>query len=191
MLPRPPGSESFPMRSTCIGCVPTAARSCRGAGWRRPSTRRSWSGATWTSCVAPEEQLASVPTWVQNLVLYDLLFYLRSDQRQTARSGLVPLAWTDRFHALAEEVLGYIDVETIDGFSVMPTSRQLSAVADHRLQGRTHGAGQHRAGEDRRGSAIGAAPLLLRRPAARRRALGRRPTGPSRITPSGPVTLRT
>ena len=71
------------------------------------------------------EDRGSVPAWVQNLVLYDLLFYFRWELRTSSPTGLAPVAWTDRFHALAEEVLRYIDVETIDGFAVIPTSRQL------------------------------------------------------------------
>jgi glycosyltransferase involved in cell wall biosynthesis len=70
-------------------------------------------------------ELGSIPTWVQNVVLYDLLFYFRTDGSTNSATGLVGEAWTDRFHLLAEEILRYIDTETIDGFAVMPTSWQL------------------------------------------------------------------
>jgi hypothetical protein len=68
-----------------------------------------------------------VPAWVQNLVLYDLLFYFRHDQSTKSATGRVPLEWTERFHALAAEILGHIETETIDRFAVMPTSPQLRA----------------------------------------------------------------
>lgn len=74
-----------------------------------------------------ERRLGTVPVWAQNLVLYDLLFYFRQDQSTTSPTARVPPAWTDRFHELAEEILRLIDVETIDAFAVMPTSRQLKA----------------------------------------------------------------
>jgi glycosyltransferase involved in cell wall biosynthesis len=70
-------------------------------------------------------ELGSVPTWVQNVVLYDLLFYFRTDGSTNTATGLVGEEWTDRFHVLAEEILRYIDTETIDGFAVMPTTWQL------------------------------------------------------------------
>lgn len=72
-------------------------------------------------------QRGSVPVWVQNLVLYDLLFYFRTDQRTHGGTALAEQAWTDRFHDLAQKILCFIDVETIDAFSVMPTSQQLRA----------------------------------------------------------------
>ncbi len=64
------------------------------------------------------ESRGIVPIWVQNTVLYDLLFYFRTDQSTNSATGGVKKAWTDRFHALTEQILSYIDVETIDSFSV-------------------------------------------------------------------------
>lgn len=66
-----------------------------------------------------------VPTWVQNLILYDLLFYFRADQSTDSSTGLAQPEWTDRFHELTGAILEQIDLETIDGFGVIPTSRQL------------------------------------------------------------------
>lgn len=73
------------------------------------------------------ERRGSVPTWAQNTVLYDLLFYFRHEESTHGGTGAAQPEWTGRFHELAAEILSYIDTETIEGFSVMPTSFQLKS----------------------------------------------------------------
>ena len=62
-----------------------------------------------------------LPEWVQNLLLYDLFWYLKEDDRQHSPAAAVPPGVAAEFHDIVQELLGYIDEETIEGFSVVPT----------------------------------------------------------------------
>lgn len=73
------------------------------------------------------QRRGSIPTWAQNTVLYDLLFYFRHEESAHGATGAAQPQWTERFHELAAEILSYIDTETIEGFSVMRTSFQLKS----------------------------------------------------------------
>jgi glycosyltransferase involved in cell wall biosynthesis/CDP-glycerol glycerophosphotransferase (TagB/SpsB family) len=65
------------------------------------------------------------PVWVQNTVLYDLLWYFRTDARVTAATGAIAPAVLAEFHALCEEIFDLIDVETILGFQIVRTDHWL------------------------------------------------------------------
>ena len=66
-----------------------------------------------------------LPTWAQTLLLYDLLFYFREDARTYGQTGWLSSHLSEEFHELAEQILGYIDVETIEGFSIVKTRGDL------------------------------------------------------------------
>ncbi len=72
-----------------------------------------------------DRRLGHVPTWAQNTVLYDLLFYFRHDQSMHGPTGGLPIAWTEEFHGLVEQIFRLIETRTIETFSVTPTSEQL------------------------------------------------------------------
>lgn len=66
-----------------------------------------------------------VPIWVQNLVIYDLIFYLREDAKihsGTAQAGPEVLA---QFHRTLEEIAEHLDVGVIDEFTASDSSRQV------------------------------------------------------------------
>ncbi len=65
------------------------------------------------------------PLWAQNTVLYDLLFYFRTDTRLNSPTGGIADDVLAQFHELAHEILGFIDVETILGFRIIPTGHWL------------------------------------------------------------------
>jgi glycosyltransferase involved in cell wall biosynthesis/CDP-glycerol glycerophosphotransferase (TagB/SpsB family) len=69
--------------------------------------------------------LGHVPVWAQNLVLYDLLFYFRQDERIHSATAWIGKPISDPFHHLVERIFQYIDTETIEGFTLLPTSLQL------------------------------------------------------------------
>lgn len=82
------------------------------------------------------EKRGCVPVWVQNMVLYDLLFYFRHEQSVHGPTGRALPAWFDRFHELTIDILSHIETATIDAFSVVPTSRQLKDALIVGYQGR-------------------------------------------------------
>jgi glycosyltransferase involved in cell wall biosynthesis/CDP-glycerol glycerophosphotransferase (TagB/SpsB family) len=59
-----------------------------------------------------------VPLWVQNTVLYDLLWYFKTDFRLGAPTGAISPEVLDEFHDLCRDILTHIDVETILGFEI-------------------------------------------------------------------------
>jgi glycosyltransferase involved in cell wall biosynthesis/CDP-glycerol glycerophosphotransferase (TagB/SpsB family) len=67
----------------------------------------------------------TAPLWLQNTVLYDLLWYFRTDTRLASPTGSVPPDVLDEFHALCSEIFAHIDVETILGFRIVPTGHWL------------------------------------------------------------------
>ncbi|SFO20381.1 Glycosyltransferase involved in cell wall bisynthesis [Geodermatophilus obscurus] len=62
------------------------------------------------------------PVWLQNTVLYDLLWYFKADSRLISATGAVRPEVQDEFHALCREIFALIDVETIMGFQVSSTA---------------------------------------------------------------------
>ena len=66
-----------------------------------------------------------VPVWAQNLVLYDLLFYFRQDERIHSATAWVDGQISERFHESVAKILEHVEPATISGFSILPTSQQL------------------------------------------------------------------
>jgi glycosyltransferase involved in cell wall biosynthesis len=116
----------------------------------------------------------AIPIWLQNLVLYDVLWYLKHDERIHSLLGNVDDAAVDEFHAALPDVMRYIDSATIDDYHIhlgigrdppgLDNRRQRRAAATR--QTTRHGYGP--------GSAARPGPLLLRRRAAARGVLHRR-----------------
>lgn len=63
-----------------------------------------------------------VPAWAQNLVLYDLLFYFREDQRMHAATAGLDDETRSTFHDLVHAILRHVDPVVLAGFDVIPTS---------------------------------------------------------------------
>jgi len=67
----------------------------------------------------------TAPLWAQNTVLYDLLWYFRTDARLTSPTGSIAPPVLEEFHRLCAEIFEHIDVETILGFRIVPTGHWL------------------------------------------------------------------
>jgi glycosyltransferase involved in cell wall biosynthesis len=72
-----------------------------------------------------EQLLGQTPTWLQYLMLYDVLWYFRGDRRPGAPSSLLSPETLSQFHDLIAEVLQGISEESIHSFDVMATDREL------------------------------------------------------------------
>ena len=70
-----------------------------------------------------------VPIWAQNLVLYDLLWYFKQDERVHSVIGAIPRDVTTEFHQIVRQIMKYIDMETIEDYRLTP----MSAAARHAL----------------------------------------------------------
>lgn len=66
-----------------------------------------------------QQRWGRVPEWAQNLVLYDLLWMMRSSQVEPLRSKVFEDWVHEEFRELLGEVLSYIDVETLRAFDLM------------------------------------------------------------------------
>lgn len=73
-----------------------------------------------------------VPLWAQNLVLYDLAFFFRTDDLPASPSGGIAPEISARFHDLLHQILHYVDMSAIQEFdivSITPEMRAALAVA--------------------------------------------------------------
>ena len=75
-----------------------------------------------------DKQLGRVPMWAQNMVIYDLAFFLRVDARVGAPTDGLSADVRARFHDLLRQILGYIESETIDAFRINWMSDEMRAV---------------------------------------------------------------
>lgn len=67
----------------------------------------------------------AVPTWTQNLVLYDALRYFRRERRRGSPTSQIPQEWKDEFLAVFREVLTLIDARTVEEYKITPVSADL------------------------------------------------------------------
>jgi glycosyltransferase involved in cell wall biosynthesis len=114
-----------------VGCVASARYLYRKradntslvqSGWSRPEKyvnvlKHGYLGALQEA----RARLGRVPLWLQNTVLYDLLWYFRTDERMDSATGGLPAPLCESFHELVGQILTHIDVETIEGFDVVKT----------------------------------------------------------------------
>ena len=61
-----------------------------------------------------------VPTWAQNMVLYDIFWYFKEDAGQYSRAAWIDDELRDEFLELLREIFGYISVATINRFWINP-----------------------------------------------------------------------
>lgn len=74
---------------------------------------------------ASERSGGRVPRWIQNMVLYDLLWYFKQDDRIHSATGSIAPEITEEFHEIVTAIMRYIDVETIEDYRITPVSREL------------------------------------------------------------------
>lgn len=68
-----------------------------------------------------------VPLWAQNMVLYDLAYYFRTDARPNSPTASLTPEVSSQFHDLLGQILAYIDEDAIDDFQVTWTSADMRA----------------------------------------------------------------
>lgn len=66
------------------------------------------------------KERGAVPRWLENTVLYDLVWYYRNERFVESPSAAAPPEVFDRFHELASEVLSMISPDALVAFDVMP-----------------------------------------------------------------------
>lgn len=66
------------------------------------------------------EERGPVPRWLENTVLYDLVWYYRNERFVESPSAAAPADVFDRFHELAAQVLAKISPDALVAFDVMP-----------------------------------------------------------------------
>lgn len=69
-----------------------------------------------------KERLGYVPVWAQNMVLYDIQWYLSEDKKMNSSTAWIDERQQEILHELLRETFTYIDRETIDSYSVTPWS---------------------------------------------------------------------
>jgi len=62
----------------------------------------------------------TVPRWLQNVILYDIFWYLKSDRAVFSASAALDEAVFVEYHGLIKQILKYIDEEAIMAFDAMP-----------------------------------------------------------------------
>lgn len=64
--------------------------------------------------------LGETPVWAQTIVLYDIIWYFKEDAQQHSRTAWISGELRDGFISSLYEIFTYIDVKTIENFSVNP-----------------------------------------------------------------------
>ena len=64
--------------------------------------------------------LGETPVWAQTIVLYDIVWYFKEDAQQHSRTAWISGDLRDSFIDTLYDIFTYIDVETIENFSVNP-----------------------------------------------------------------------
>ena len=157
-----------PTPTTTTATVTTAAHSSRPAGAHADKYTESPATAICGCSSSVHDRRGHVPIWAQNLVLYDLLWYFKQDERVHSVIGAIPRDVTTEFHDIVRQIMKYIDVETIEDYRLTPMSTAVAQCPHDRCQGRTAAPERrpYRAGRRRQADRRG--PVLLRRRAAGR-----------------------
>lgn len=89
------------------------------AGWTKAGKYLNVPRHGWLHLLADTHaRLGRVPLWMQNLVLYDVFYYLRADRKLDSPTGALPSEWTEAFHESLTEVMRFIDAESISDYAV-------------------------------------------------------------------------
>lgn len=67
-----------------------------------------------------KSKTGSVPVWAQNMVLYDLVWYLKEETKQHSKTAWVSGELRDQFLHLLMRIFDLIEVSTIENFSINP-----------------------------------------------------------------------
>lgn len=67
-----------------------------------------------------KDNLGYVPTWAQNMVLYDLIWYFKEETKQHSKTAWISGELRDNFLRLLSEVFDLIEIPTIETFSINP-----------------------------------------------------------------------
>lgn len=64
-------------------------------------------------------ELGMVPVWLQNIIIYELTWFLRTEEAMFGASAGIDGATAARFHELMAEIRSYLDASVIEGFSLI------------------------------------------------------------------------
>lgn len=68
------------------------------------------------------EEYGTIPEWVQNVVLYDIFWYLREDDRMHSATANIDPKLSKSFHETLEKIINLIDEHVIADFRVIKTN---------------------------------------------------------------------
>ncbi len=74
------------------------------------------------------ERLGRVPEWAQNVVLYDLFFYFRTDGRSHSPTAALPREVTETFLDLVARIAALLDPDVVERYAVWQPKHELVAV---------------------------------------------------------------
>jgi glycosyltransferase involved in cell wall biosynthesis len=80
---------------------------------------------------AARSHLNSIPVWLQNMVLYDLAWYLKTDAEVVSPTAGLATSVLEEFHKLLGRILQLISADTIEWFSILPISDDIRFVLMH------------------------------------------------------------
>lgn len=69
-----------------------------------------------------KKELGYIPEWTQNLVLYDVFWYLREDDRMHSATANISPDLASKFFEYMNQIMAHIDTHVIADFRVVPTS---------------------------------------------------------------------
>lgn len=72
--------------------------------------------------IRARRELGLVPAWLQNVIIYDLTWILRSEEAVSGATAGIDGATAARFHELMAEIRSFLDPSVIDGFSSIKRS---------------------------------------------------------------------
>lgn len=67
------------------------------------------------------DEFGVIPEWLQNLVLYDIFWYMREDDRMHSAVADIPAEWAHTFMGYLEKIIELIDEHVIADFRVINT----------------------------------------------------------------------
>ncbi len=80
---------------------------------------------------AAVDERASVPTWLQNTIVYELAWLLGSEEPMNAPPNAAGFGVADEFHALMEQITGMLDPAVVADFAVLALPAARTAAIAH------------------------------------------------------------